>query len=142
MLMLRKLVFSAVALCTSASVFANEGIAFTPGQWEITTKTRMPFMADAMQHKAVECIQEKRLEPKRFAEQSQGQCEVTRVNAKGARMDWDMQCLVEGSPMKGSGEITVADQTMQGRMHATTQMQGISMTINTEWTGKRLGNCP
>lgn len=102
--MLRKLLFSALALCSSTSLLASEGIAFTPGQWEITTKTRMPFMADAMLHKAVECIQEKRLEPKRFAELSEGQCQVTRVDAKGQHMNWDMQCTLEGSPMKGSAK--------------------------------------
>jgi hypothetical protein len=107
-----------------------------PGLWEITVNMEIPGMPfQSPSHTMRECY---------TAEDVQGEpvpanenCEITNYKSSGNKITWQLECrgAIAG---KGEGEIVFqGDSAYEGK--ATIQAQG--MTMNSNYKGKRLGDC-
>lgn len=87
-----------------------------------------------------ECIEETTFEPSRMVENAQG-CELTRDELKGKTLTFRMECSIEGTEATLDGSYRADGDTGEGRMKMTMNMAGREISMDMEWTARRLGDC-
>ena len=134
-------IISALTFPISQANAATESVPFNAGKWEVISKASMPMMPQPIVNKSVECIHEKTISADHFAKQSRGNCKATDVRVNGKNIQWNMNCSVEGNLLTGYGDMQVDDTRIKGKATISMSMQGMTMEMQTSWTGKRLGEC-
>jgi hypothetical protein len=133
-----------VLVVGAAAAFAGT-VDMKPGEWSITTKTKiegMPMTPPPTTFK--QCLTEEDLVPKSDGGK-QGQssnCEVKDQKISGNTVTWSVECNdPQAGKMTGSGSLTYAGTTFSGKSTMTMTMGGQTMKVHTELSGKWLGAC-
>lgn len=134
-------------LCASLLVCAStltsaEGIPVEPGLWESTTVIKSSMLPQPMKETTRECVTETEVTPELFIDQEDQSCAVSDVNVTSDTITWKMVCQEEGGQAKGDGILKVNGDEMSGKMQMTMSMQGMEVTMDSSWTGQRIGPCP
>lgn len=125
-----------VLACLMVCPVQAGSVDLDPGLWEITSQTNMS--GRSMPASTItQCITNDSVVPQPQSGQGGGQCEVSDVEINGNTVSWSITCSTQGGAMNGTGEITYHGDTFEGISHMT--MQG--MEIQTEMSGKRIGEC-
>ncbi|MEO0500178.1 MAG: DUF3617 domain-containing protein [Pseudomonadota bacterium] len=148
----------AVTLCAFAG--ATAAVAIEPGRWESISKVvdfemalppGMPEgMMDMMKSQMVgkpqrdtQCITRADLDeaPERMFAETDGQCRYDRFDMSGGRMTGVATCQMQGATMRmtTTGTHDANSYKGVGVMEGDGEMG--AMTIRTEFTGTRLGDC-
>lgn len=131
-----KIVMCFVGVIVLIAGAAWAGPKMNPGQWEITTKTEMAGMpSQSLTH--TQCITSEDLVP--MSGDANQQCQVKNMSTKGNTVSWEITCGGQGGQMDGTGEVTYAGDTLQGKMEMT--IQGADMKVTNHISGKRIGPC-
>ncbi len=138
--MLKKLSMASVILIVIfSSSFAGSAPNIQEGNWEITTKMKIPAMQMEMPPmKHTQCLTKKDLIPQNS--QSGQECKITENKAAGNTVTWTMQCTGgHGGDMQGSGEITYSGNSFKGKI----ELKGAQPNAGniTHLSGIRVGDC-
>jgi hypothetical protein len=113
-----------VLVCAGTALAA--GPKLKPGKWEFVTTSKMPMMPQPRTETSTDCITEENVDPtEQFVD----------------TMKWAMECRTGEGVMNGTGRLTANGTTANGGMEMKFSAQGMDMTIETEWKGKRIGDC-
>ena len=116
-----------------------------PGEWEFTSTTSVsgdlpiPDQTDTTR----ECIAQGDLADPDFQmiEEEEG-CELLEHNVGVDGMDYRMVCEAEGGQADIVGHMDFLGETTEGRVEVTVQSPQMGeMVMNTEVTGRRIGDC-
>lgn len=111
-----------------------------PGLWEITTTTHMQGM-NIPPSTITQCITKDDLVPRPGSQPGQAQdCEITDVNVSGDTVTWRMRCTGQGGTVEGEGSITYQGDRFEGT--STIHIIDAGMTMQSQMTGHRVGECP
>jgi Protein of unknown function (DUF3617) len=107
--------------------------------WEVTTKMDMPGMPVALPAQTQRvCLPKTRkdddLVPKREG------CRVSDVKRAGSKVTFNIACTGT-DPMAGTGEITSAPTSYDGRMRLKGKMGDDTMEMTHTFAGTRVGDC-
>jgi hypothetical protein len=128
----------------AAVVFAGS-VDMQPGEWSITTTTKvegMPMAPPPSTYKT--CLTEKDLVPPPGDKKDPQapDCEIKDQKVSGNTVSWSMVCtMAQGGTVDGTGSVTYAGTTFEGKTDMTMDMGGQKMTIHNTMSGKRLGAC-
>ncbi|MGB3723381.1 MAG: DUF3617 domain-containing protein [Pacificimonas sp.] len=139
---------------------ASSTQAIQPGQWQTTGRVvdvdiTMPpgvpaGMADMMKkqmtrqsHDIKQCISREDIEqaPERMFKQSNGDCEYERFDMSGGKLDAVAVCRMQGTTMRMTMTGTHTDTTYQTRMVMTGDGPMGPMTLTSDGSGTRIGDC-
>lgn len=108
------------------------------GLWELKTTVSMPGVPQGIPPQIVKhCFTKEEAKKHSDAAPTDKNCKMTKHNVTGNKVTWEMVC---SGQQKGtvSGETVYSKDSMKSRIKSTVG----GMTMDTEVTGKRLGNCP
>lgn len=139
MTVVRSVLFSCLL---AAPVLAAPPGGMRPGLWETTVTSSMaggkPFTSRA-------CITARQLDDAQGVvpkmPDSGMKCAQLDYQTSGATVTWKMRCTGE-MPMEGSGQMTAAPDSYNGKIDMTMTMQGQTMKMSQTMSGKRVGDCP
>lgn len=138
-------VSGALILLTALMASAPLGAAgpnMQPGLWEITTKTVVPGMPMAAPpHTFRHCYRPADIKEARDMVPKDKTCKMDSVSQSGNAVSWAVTCNMDGSPMKGQGQITYAGQSYQGKVSMNGKMEGQDFRMSMEYSGRRVGDC-
>ena len=128
----------AIVVLSLGTVWAQPDMK--PGKWEITTKMEMGGMPpQTIKH--VQCLTAEDMVPVQRESEHQ-ECKTMDVVEKGNTITWKMVCEGEGSKMEGDGKVTYSEDSMNGTVNMTMNIEGgNTMHVKNVMTGKRLGKC-
>lgn len=129
---------SALLLCSTAA--AAEDMQITPGMWEIEITSHMPMLPQPTVKRMQHCFTASRLSPDEIMKNNSN-CEFSDVQSSPTQLSWKMSCTGHGGKMTGTGQFTSEGEAMQGTLHMSMAMQGQQITMQHEWSGKRIGEC-
>lgn len=132
-----------VSLFTVAFFPALSGAAelkINPGLWETTMTMTNPMTGQPTVKTSKECVRERSFDPATMMEGAQG-CTLARNELNGDTLNFQMNCDMEGSKAVVTGEYQTDGKTGRGNMDMEVNAGGMKMSMNMNWTGKRLGDC-
>lgn len=115
-------------------------LSIDPGLWESTMTRTNPMTGSPTTETTRECIEETTFEPSRMVENAQG-CQLTRDELDGNRLTFRMECSIEGTEATLDGNYRTDGNSGEGDMKMTMSMAGREISMDMEWTAKRLGDC-
>jgi hypothetical protein len=138
-------VVCAVVLAVTAAVAIAGTVDMKPGEWSITSKTKIEGMPMSPPPVTVkQCLTEEDLVPQSSGGQ-QGQspdCEIKDQKISGNTVSWSIVCNdPQAGKMTGTGSVTYAGTTFSGKSTMTMSMAGQTMKVHTDLSGKWLGAC-
>lgn len=132
---------AAIALLAPSALSASPNLQ--DGLWEITSKTEMQGMPMAMPMAPVKhtsCLTQKDAVPQK-AEKNQ-QCKILDSRVDGNTVNWSMECRDHGQVVRSTGKVTYAGSSFTGSSQTRIDHPGQGkMQINSQMTGKRVGDC-
>lgn len=128
-------------LLLSTTAAAAEDMQISPGLWEIQITSKMPMLPQPTSKSMQHCFTDSQLSPGKIMENSSN-CEFSDVQSSRSAMSWKMSCTGHGGSMEGNGQFKSSGDSMQGTLMMTMQMQGQQITMEHQWSGKRIGDCP
>ncbi len=114
------------------------GMQVNPGLWE--TKSQVTSPGGTQENISQDCIEESEISPEKMMDDNQG-CEVTESSSDANSMQWSIACSNEGVNMTGSGHAKSSGNTITGGMDIKANIGGQEFLMNTQWKGKRIGEC-
>jgi hypothetical protein len=137
----------ASAMACSVVLVAQSGPR-RDGNWEVTTTTSMNGMPPGPPRKNTQCVtKEQASDPSMAAPgppQGRGpapqDCKVTDQKVTGNTVSWTSKCTGAMS-LEMIGEIVYSGDTYAGTVTTNMNMNGQAMSIKSNFTGKRLGDC-
>ncbi|AKH21548.1 DUF3617 domain-containing protein [Sedimenticola thiotaurini] len=120
---------------------AAEDMQISPGLWEVQITSKMPMLPQPTVKSMQHCFTTGQLSPDKIMENSSN-CEFSDVQSSGSELNWKMSCTGHGGSMSGTGHFESAGTSMNGTLLMTMQMQGQQITMEHQWSGKRIGDCP
>lgn len=133
----------ATGLLTAPSALALE---ITPGLWTFDTVTSNAFTGE-QGHTHSECISASDMDPERF-QQDMGECSNIDVEDSAELMRWSFTCETDQAAGRGDGTITSNGETLEGEMRFVMDMSALGggaamkeFVVDTQWTGRRVGEC-
>ncbi len=122
--------FIALSACGQA-----QGPDVQEGEWEVTYTTKMPGMT--MPAATVrQCLTKEMLIPQQ--QEQPADCEVPKITVDGDTVSWEINC----ASSKGSGSVTYQGDQMSGTIKVNVNSGGMAFEMESEITGKRIGDCP
>lgn len=107
--------------------------------WEVTTKMEMPGMPMAMPAQTQRVCLPKTRKDDDLVPKTEG-CRVSDVKRAGNKVTFNVACTGT-DPMTGTGEITSAPASYDGRMRLKGKMGDETMEMSHTFSGKRVGDC-
>ncbi len=131
----------ALGLVSTSQVLAA-GVTIEPGLWELTT-TRSSFKGGEGPITETEqtCIKESEYDPVNMFKDLPEDCEPIQQQVDGNSLTFSLTCMAEGAEQKISGKFTSGGTTAEGRTDIEMNFMGQKLSMNSEFTGKRLGDC-
>ncbi|PLX62645.1 DUF3617 family protein [Sedimenticola selenatireducens] len=129
---------STLLLSTTAADAADMQI--TPGMWEVQITSKMPMLPQPTVKSMQHCFTASRLSPDEIM-QNANNCEFSDVQASSSQVSWKMACTGHGGNMTGTGHFESQGDTMNGTLQMSMEMQGQQITMDHQWSGKRIGEC-
>jgi len=130
----------AAILAAAGAKAIGAGVAIEPGQWETTVTTHMSMLAQPQTKTSSDCIRLSEIDPMQMMS-GNNQCTLTDQTIEGNTVRWRMSCKTDGGEALGDGEFTSAGSSAQGKMRMQMKAGNMSISMDTEWQGKRVGSC-
>ncbi len=135
----RKLLVVAAVLAPLAAHGAS--LTINPGMWETTMTRTNPMTGTPTTETSTECVTEQSFDPREMMQDAQG-CQLTEENLSGDTLTFAMACTVEGAGSADiKGRFQTDGQTGNGAMNMSMNMGGMTMSMDMNWTARRLGDC-
>jgi len=115
-------------------------LAINPGLWETTMTRTNPMTGDPTTETTTECVKQTSFNPSDMVKEAKG-CELVKDELNGDTLEFRMECNVQGSKATMDGRFQTDGQTGNGNMDMVMKMGEMNMTMNMEWTSKRIGDC-
>jgi len=131
----------ASVLLLSTTATAAEDMQISPGLWEIQITSKMPMLPQPTVKSMQHCFTDSQLSPDQIMQNSTN-CEFSDVQSSRSAVRWKMSCAGHGGSMDGTGQFRSGGDNMQGTLQMSMQMQGQQITMEHQWSGKRIGDCP
>lgn len=121
---------------------AAETLAYKPGRWEMTSTTRMPMMAEPQVQTSTECLRAGDYSAERLMRDQQD-CTVTEPEVTPTSIRWTARCPGPNGTVTGRGEFKVSADGERGEGTMTIDLMAgdRTMTLTTEITSRRVGDC-
>ena len=133
--LLAAMVFSTAALA--------EGMAIEPGLWEMKSTMKMPMFPEPRVTTVTECMTRSEISMDDFSDGNLDPACKFQVEQVGDNsMKWTVDCPVEGGSSHGEWSATSSGDSVSGDGLITMNLQGQSMEMTMEWSGRRTGPCP
>lgn len=130
------------ALSLAATAASAGSLKFKPGKWEMSTTVKSPMLPQAHTTTEKECITPEEARDPLKEMVTDENCEISDRSESGDALTWKMKCRGDGGQtMAGTGEIRTDGDAASGKMEVTMEMEGRSISMETNWKGKRLGDC-
>lgn len=107
--------------------------------WEIVAKIDIPGMALAPQANRV-CAQAGKMRNEDKIPQDKN-CSVLESRQTGDKYTFNMVCEQNGTKVMGSGEVISGRDSYQGTVRTQTTAGGQAMSVTTNFSGRKVGNC-
>lgn len=131
-------------LVAVASSLASSALAFEiePGKWETTTTVKMPMMPEGRTNTEVQCVTREEAESD-FLDtlKSDGACKIVERKETGDTLEFQMECPSEHGSATGEGRYVSDGTSGSGTMKMTMRMGEQTMTMESSFTSKRVGDC-
>jgi len=133
-----------VTMLTASAAACADSIPIQPGLWEMTSTMAMPMLPQPQVNTMTECMNKDYLS---LDEVGSGDmdpaCRFETAQLDDSRVSWSFECPMEGGgKSRGTWEATSHGDRVEGHGNVTVDMQGQSMEMTMQWTGKRIGDCP
>jgi len=115
-------------------------LTIKPGLWESTMTRTNPMTGNTTTETTTECIDETVFEPSRLVENSRG-CELVKNELDGNTLNFSMECSLEGTESRLDGSYRTDGDKGDGHIKMTMMMGGQEITMDMEWTARRLEDC-
>lgn len=136
---IRKLLVVAAVLAPLAAHAAS--LAINPGMWETTMTRTNPMTGTPATETSTECVTEQSFDPREMMQDAQG-CQLTEESLAGDTLTFAMACTVDGAGSADiKGRFQTDGQTGNGAMNMSMNMGGMTMSMDMNWTARRLGDC-
>jgi hypothetical protein len=130
---------AAITLAVLAqAAFAKDGPTMKPGKWEVKTVQKNSMMKQEKVTDKTECVKEDKNPLEAIMEA--GKCKVSNQETKGHTVSWDMNCGDQYSAT-GHGTFTADGDSGEGVLDMKMKLQGIEVSVQNTWAGKRVGDC-
>lgn len=139
--MLNRTLAAAALLLAFPLASTGASLDLNPGLWETTTTRTNPMTGSPVTETTTECLKEKSFDPREMMKDAQG-CELVDENLSGDTLTFAMACNMEGGA-KGDikGRFQTDGQTGNGEMVINMAMGQMNLSMDMNWTAKRLGDC-
>ncbi len=128
-----------ISLLLSFSLFSPAFAEINTGLWEITARLDMVDMPmNVAPQKSRQCLKKDHLVP---STQSQKGCTVTGHGVKGNTVTWSMECDTPQGPAVGEGKMTFRGNSMSGQSTITMNVNGQTVSMRSNLSGRRVGDC-
>lgn len=144
--------------CMATALFAASGVcaAVEPGLWEVTTRVNLPKLPFGMSiprglplpqsGSRRFCVAQSDIDNPQSLVRAQTGCELNDEwrpsnGGEGGQVNWRASCKGQ-LPSTSSGSMTVAAAALEGTGTVTTRIEGFSLPMHLNYTGRRLGDCP
>ena len=135
---LYKSIALSLLLSASFSVVADS-LPITPGMWETTMNQTNSFTGSNTTVNS-ECVKETEFDPNSLMEGNEN-CSIADSKVSGNRMQFAMECNMDGSQAKMNGEFESNGDNGSGKMTMTMYMTGQKIEMEMDWTARRVGDC-
>ena len=109
------------------------------GMWEITVKMNMMDMPmDVPPQVSRQCLKKENLVP---STQTQQECKIISHGVKGNTVTWEMTCNTPQGVSKGKGKMTFRGDRMTGQTTITMPVDGGTVNMTNNLSGRRIGDC-
>ncbi len=120
---------------------AAASLELNPGLWETTMTRTNPMTGTPVTETTTECMKEKSFDPREMMQGAQG-CNLVDENLSGDTLTFNMTCNMEGGAAgEIRGRFQTDGQTGSGEMVMNMSMGQVTMSMDMNWTAKRLGDC-
>lgn len=130
----------ASTLLSSTAAAAAEDMQISPGMWQIQITSKMPMLPQPTVKSLQQCFTASQISPDKIMQNS-NDCEFTDVQSSRSQVSWKMHCVGHGGNMTGSGRFNSRGDSMDGTLQMSMEMQGQQITMDHQWSGKRIGDC-
>ena len=113
----------------------------TPGKWEMKMTMQMSMLPAPQVRTYTECIEEDELSPESFETDENSPCTPSDFEIDGNTARWSISCPGPAGEMTGNWEFTSDEDTVTGNGSMSANMGGMTMEMNMDWDGKRVGDC-
>ncbi len=137
---IRTLVLACFAMALPP-VLQAASLDLNPGLWETTMTRTDPMTGSPVTETNTECVTEKSFDPREMMDGAEG-CQLVDENLSGDTLTFAMACNMEGGATgEIKGRFQTDGQTGNGEMKMNMSMGQITMSMDMNWTAKRLGDC-
>ncbi len=124
-----------------AFVAAADGVPMTPGKWEMKMTMEMSMLPQPQVKTYTECITEDQLNPDHFKMDQESPCDISDMEIDGNTVSWSISCPGPAGNMTGSWEFTSNGDSVVGSGSMSASMGTMSMEMDMDWEGTRIGDC-
>ncbi len=114
-------------------------LPINPGLWE-STVTSTNSMTGTQTKTSTECLVEDSFDPASMMDDGD-QCQLTASDLDGDTLTFSMECNMEGGESTMTGVYQTDGETGQGTMNMEMSFGGQTMTMESNMTTVRLGDC-
>jgi hypothetical protein len=139
-MIMQKFTPAALVLLLLTTAALAEGPTLKPGKWEFVTTSKMPMLPEPRTETSTECITEEDADPAKHLVDEED-CTLKERKTQGDTLKWTVECRTDEGSMSGNGHLTANGTTANGGMEMKVSAEGMEMTIETDWKGKRIGDC-
>ena len=118
-----------------------DGVPMNPGKWEMEMTMQMSMLPQPQVRTSTECITEEQLSPENFNMDEDSPCDVSELNVDGNTVSWSISCPGPMGSMEGNWEFTSSGDEIVGNGSMSGSMGNMTMQMDMDWTGKRIGDC-
>lgn len=115
-------------------------LKINPGMWETTMTRTNPLTGEPTTETTRDCVKRTSFSPSQVMKDAKG-CDLVKEELNGDTLTFQMKCSMQGSQATMDGSFQTDGQTGKGHMDMTMKAGEMNMTMNMEWTAKRVGDC-
>jgi len=131
------LLFVSATLITASTGLALE---LDPGEWEFTTVSHAPMAPAPRTETRTECVVNGSRSADEFLANME-ECTVSDLVDNATTMSYKVKCPNGPLTLNGTADMKSDGKTVNGKMAMSMDMEGQSMSMTIDWSGKRLGDC-
>jgi hypothetical protein len=133
------LVGSSSALAKDAP---KEGLDIPPGMWLFDISVLMPMQSQATTQTVKSCVGDDPMTADTLMPWVEDQgCKIRSVRAVENKLTWKLRCKRDGQRSRGKGEFVLDGNRGAGKATVNFEMGGRTLTIRTNFTAARVGDC-
>ncbi|MCW8907599.1 MAG: DUF3617 domain-containing protein [Sedimenticola sp.] len=135
-----RIILIASSLLATTQAVQAEPMTITPGLWEVTITSKMPLLPEPTVKTMQQCFSAQQVDPDNIMRNSNN-CEFSEVESTPTHLAWRMTCAGHGGNMTGNGSFDSSGDRMRGSLQMFMQMNGQQITMDHQWSGRRVGDC-